>query len=93
MSQEHYYAVALVVDRAFGDQLLEFVRRLHVWIVDSPGNRAAVKEAWSELVPRHSLDEGRPSLTTMERELPMRSRLLDWTISSFTTVVSAIHLL
>jgi hypothetical protein len=58
MSQEHYYAVALVVDRAFGDQLLELVRRLHVWIVDSPGNRAAVKEAWSELVPRYSLDEG-----------------------------------
>jgi hypothetical protein len=57
MSEEHY-TVGLVVDRTFGEQLFGLVRRLHVWIVESPENRSAVKKVWADVVPRHSLDEG-----------------------------------
>jgi hypothetical protein len=36
------HSVALVVDREFGERLPALAERLHVWVVDSPANRAAL---------------------------------------------------
>jgi hypothetical protein len=33
--------VAVVVDPAFGNRLLELAGRVHVWLIDTPANRAA----------------------------------------------------
>lgn len=43
-------SVALDVDRAFGGRLLGLARRVHVWIVESPENRAAVHEVLDDVV-------------------------------------------
>lgn len=41
-------SVAIVVDPNFGDELHRLARRMPVWIVDIPGNRAAVETVRSE---------------------------------------------
>ena len=38
--------VAIVVDPEFGDQVADLIAKIHVWIVDSPSNRVAVKAIW-----------------------------------------------
>lgn len=37
------HTVGIVVDRNFGDQLLEIARRIHVWVCDTPGNWPVVE--------------------------------------------------
>ena len=51
------HGVALVVDRAYGEKLVDLARRLHVWIVDSPPNRRARDRVWSE-APEYVLESG-----------------------------------
>jgi hypothetical protein len=51
------HSVAIVVDRAFGDRLIELAGRLHVWIVDSPVNRPVQKRVW-EASPHYVLETG-----------------------------------
>jgi hypothetical protein len=41
------YAVGIVVDPDFGDRLVPLASRLHVWIVDTPPNRAAAERVWA----------------------------------------------
>jgi hypothetical protein len=40
------YVVGVVLDIAFGVRLSELARRMPVWIVDTPINRAAAEELW-----------------------------------------------
>ncbi|MDQ2798978.1 MAG: hypothetical protein M3Y13_04970 [Armatimonadota bacterium] len=37
------HTVGIVVNRNFGDQLLEIARRIHVWVCDTPVNRPVVE--------------------------------------------------
>jgi len=43
------HTVGVVVDRNFGDRLLPIVRRLHVWVCDTPANREAAERAWASI--------------------------------------------
>lgn len=52
------YSVALVADPNFGSRLSALALRLHVWIVDSAPNRAALEEVWRNIVPEYSLERG-----------------------------------
>lgn len=39
--------VAIVLDAEFGAQLSELAARMPVWVVDTPGNRAAIESEWT----------------------------------------------
>ena len=41
--------VAIVVERDFGDKLLELSRSQHVWIADTDANRAAAELVWKAI--------------------------------------------
>jgi len=61
------YAVAVVLEPAFGERLTELAARLPVWIVDTPANRAAAKRYWAEH-PGQSHTEG---VTTFKVDLSL----------------------
>ena len=42
-----FSTVAIVLDADFGAQLHELASRMPVWIVDAPGNRAAIESEWT----------------------------------------------
>jgi len=42
------HTVALVVDPEFGEQLVALSHRVHVWVVDTPTNRAVAERIWRE---------------------------------------------
>lgn len=48
MSEQEERRVALVVADDFADRLVPLARRVHVWIVDRPANRAAAEVIWAE---------------------------------------------
>jgi hypothetical protein len=56
------YKVALVVDKDFGEKLLELASRLHVWVCSTPQNRKLAAVFWAEQAA-HSLECG---LTTFK---------------------------
>ena len=39
--------IAIVLDADFGARLHELAARIPVWIVDTPGNRAAIESEWT----------------------------------------------
>ena len=39
--------IAIVLDADFGARLHELAARMPVWIVDTPGNRAAIEREWT----------------------------------------------
>jgi hypothetical protein len=39
--------IAIVLDASFGVRLHELAARMPVWIVDTPGNRAAIETEWT----------------------------------------------
>ena len=45
------HKVGLVVDRDFGDRLLDIAKVFHVWICDTPANREAAEKAWAAVPP------------------------------------------
>lgn len=53
-----HHGVALVVDRAFGDRLNALATRLHVWVIDTPTNKAAVETIRRETSAAPSLERG-----------------------------------
>lgn len=55
------HQVAMVLDPDFGDRLRPLAAAMHVWIVDTPGNRAAIDQARAAQ-PIYSSDRG---VTTM----------------------------
>lgn len=42
------HAVAIVVNRAFGEELVPLARRMHVWIIDSHVNRLALDKVLNQ---------------------------------------------
>jgi hypothetical protein len=47
MSNETY-RVGLVVDRSYGERLVELARSFHVWAVASPSNTPVIQRLWAE---------------------------------------------
>ena len=45
---EMAHVVAVVVDPLFGERLFALAARLDVWIMDTPGNKAAVEAYWHD---------------------------------------------
>jgi|SRR6266850_369566 len=50
MGPEFSDEIALVLDYQFGDRLLALARSMPVYAVSSPQNKAAVNQAWDELL-------------------------------------------
>jgi hypothetical protein len=50
------YRVFVVVDREYGERLAELAQGGHVWIVDTPANRAVAQRIWSANPNRGHLD-------------------------------------
>lgn len=61
------YSVALVLDSAFGEALKQLAERLHVWVVDTPANRAVAESVWASEQPfRYNIERG---ITTFASKL------------------------
>ena len=45
---ERINKVALVLDPNYGDKLTSLAGRSHVWVIDTPVNRAAASEYWAQ---------------------------------------------
>ena len=56
-ANKRVHEVALVVDPAFGDKLVDLADRLHVWVIDTPANRTAAELA-RKGSREHSLERG-----------------------------------
>jgi hypothetical protein len=52
------YAVAVVVDPAFGGRLSDLASRMHVWCIDTPDNRAAAEIVWHQNEQAQSIERG-----------------------------------
>lgn len=52
------YRVGIVADPDFGSRLSELASRMHVWIVDTPANRAAANRIWAARPSAPSLERG-----------------------------------
>jgi hypothetical protein len=62
------YTVTIVVDREFGDLLAELSRDMHVWVCDTPSNRAAAERIWGDH-PRYDLESGVTTFTFRDEAL------------------------
>lgn len=63
------YAVAVVVDRDFGERLLRLAQRVHVWVCATPPNRRFAEEYW-QAVPESSLERGVTAFDVSESDSP-----------------------
>ena len=57
------YSVAIVVERDFGDQLVELAKRLHVWVCSTPENRSHAERVRGVELAGPSIERG---VTTFE---------------------------
>ena len=64
-ANERTHGVAIVVDEDFGDRLGALASRLHVWLIDTPVNRAAASALWQSGAQGQSLETG---VTTFRAE-------------------------
>lgn len=64
------HGVAVVVDPAYGDKLLDLAARLHVWIIDTPVNKAAAQVLWGQDGRVHSLDNGVTTFSAFRVDRP-----------------------
>src|SRR5437867_8639870 len=55
---EQVHSGALVVHPDFGKDLVLLAKEIHVWLVDTPKNRAATIPIWKEQGGEHSLEHG-----------------------------------
>ena len=76
------HKVALVVDAEFGSQLDALALRRHVWIVDSPTNKAAVHNVWES----QRGDKFTPLETGATVFDPQGSTPSEWCLSILETV-------
>ena len=51
------HKIAIVVNKDFGEKLIELSKRLHVWICDSENNLPFVKQVWSQ-DKKYSIESG-----------------------------------
>jgi hypothetical protein len=57
MISEPMKKVAIVLDPDYGNKLASLAAGAHVWIVDTPANRAAASEYWAQNA-RHKVESG-----------------------------------
>jgi len=55
---DQVHTVALVVHPDFGKDLVLLAKEIHVWLVDTPKNRAATIPIWKEQGGEYSLEHG-----------------------------------
>ncbi len=65
---QHSHKIGLVVDRAYGDRLLELARTRHVWVVESPINTPIVRGYWNSSDAQTPLDPEGPGITSFDAE-------------------------
>jgi hypothetical protein len=66
------HTVVVVLEREFGEKVVALSERTHVWLVDSPVNRAAAEPIWARLKrdpPADALAQG----LTLFQSLPKAS--------------------
>lgn len=68
------HSVAIVVDRLFGERLIELANRLHVWACNSPANHAIAERIWNESKP-YSLDWGLTVFNVQDNDDPEQMAL------------------
>ena len=72
---ESNYGVAMVVDEAFGSRLIDLAARLHVWLIDTPKDRASAAELASMHHLGVTLYMGAPAVAPNELVASMLSTL------------------
>ena len=58
--------VGLVLDPVFGEKVVGFSEKIHVWVVDTPPNRLAVEVVWKRGDGQTSLHKGATIFRDME---------------------------
>ena len=61
LQKNHDHKVIIVVDPSYGGQLVDLSKRVHVWAIDTPENRAVTEKIWKEMEQSqggHSLESG-----------------------------------
>jgi hypothetical protein len=79
------HGVAIVVDADFGDRLPMLASRLHVWLIDTPMNKAAASAVWQSGPPMQSLEIG---VTSFKAE---RSRSSDQIVAAMLETIDLHH--
>ena len=64
------YAVAIVVERDFGDELVELAERLHVWVCSTPENRLQVERVRGAQPASPSIEHGVTTFNVSEADSP-----------------------
>ena len=67
------HKVGLVVDRSFGERIVELARSFHVWVVESPANVPFVRRFWESQLADSGPDplaSGITSFVAGEHEMP-----------------------
>jgi hypothetical protein len=67
------HKVGLVVDREFGDRMVDLARSFHLWVVESPTNSGVVRRIWNAEARSHdddALGSGVTSFEASESESP-----------------------
>ena len=67
---ETAHVVAVVVDPAFGDKLSALAARLHVWIIDTPENKAAAEALFREGGRASSIEYGTTTFSARQTDPP-----------------------
>jgi hypothetical protein len=64
------HEVAVVVDPAFGERVSQLAARVHVWIIDTPENKAAAEALWRECSGPHSIERGATTFSASRTDPP-----------------------
>jgi hypothetical protein len=64
------YSIAIVVERDFGDELVELAKRLHVWVCSTPENRPHVERARGAQPARPSIEHGVTTFNVSDTDSP-----------------------
>jgi hypothetical protein len=67
------YKVGIVVDRLFGNRIVDVARSFHVWVVESLDNMSAIQQVWESNLSDSKSDPLGPGVTTFvasEEETP-----------------------
>jgi hypothetical protein len=65
-SQGTAHKVAIVVDRNFGNKLVDLARQYHVWIVESSSNTPVIRDVWASEPSDPNADLLGPGVTSFE---------------------------
>jgi hypothetical protein len=60
------YKVGIVVDRNYGDRILELASSFHLWAVESPSNTPTIQRFWAIAHPEPDADPLGPGITSFK---------------------------